>query len=76
MEARTVAKPKKKAAPKKKFFVWYTEYPDEGSLLYSASNAKAAEALARKEMADGDPETELTVMRATAAQAKAWEALP
>ena len=60
----------------RKYFVWFSEYPDEGSMLFRAKSKRNALARARKELADGDPETELTVQRATPAQAKAWEALP
>lgn len=54
------------------YFVWLTEYPDEGSLLLAARDSRQARKRGRSQIADGDKETELTVVRATEQQAHRW----
>ena len=55
------------------YFAWSTEYPDEGSLLLDAKDARVARRTARVKLAGGDRAVPLTVVRATERQARTWE---
>lgn len=56
-----------------KYFVWLSEYPDEGSLLLEARDSRQARKQGRDKIADGERKTPLTVVEATEKQARRWE---